>query len=214
MMKKKIVVLVSGNGSNLQAIIDACQRNQINGQVVAVISNQADAYSLIRAKQANIPSHVINHQSFANRAEFDHKVQQQIDQYQPDLIVLAGYMRILTADFVQHYIGKMLNIHPSLLPKYPGLHTHRKAIEAGEKEHGTTVHFVTEELDGGPIILQAKVPIFNNDTEQDVIDRVLTQEHNIYPLVIQWFCDDRLSMQDGHAYLDGKFITDLGFAED
>lgn len=213
-MKKKIVVLVSGNGSNLQAIIDACQSNQINGKVVAVISNQPNVYSLIRAKQANIPSHVINHKAFISREEFDDKVQQQIDCYQPDLIVLAGYMRILTADFVQHYAGKMLNIHPSLLPKYPGLHTHRRAIEAGDKEHGTTVHFVTEDLDGGPIILQAKVPIFDNDTEQDVTERVLTQEHRIYPLVVKWFCDNRLNMQDGKAYLDGKLISSAGYGED
>lgn len=211
---KKIVVLVSGNGSNLQAIIDACQSNQINGKVVAVISNQPNVYSLIRAKQANIPSHVINHKAFISREEFDDKVQQQIDCYQPDLIVLAGYMRILTADFVQHYAGKMLNIHPSLLPKYPGLHTHRRAIEAGDKEHGTTVHFVTEDLDGGPIILQAKVPIFDNDAEQDVIKRVLTQEHQIYPLVVKWFCDNRLNMQDGKAYLDGKLISSAGYGED
>ncbi|MBC9130123.1 phosphoribosylglycinamide formyltransferase [Frischella sp. Ac48] len=213
-MKKKIVVLVSGNGSNLQAIIDACQSNQINGKVVAVISNQPNVYSLIRAKQANIPSHVINHKAFISREEFDDKVQQQIDCYQPDLIVLAGYMRILTTDFVQHYAGKMLNIHPSLLPKYPGLHTHRRAIEAGDKEHGTTVHFVTEDLDGGPIILQAKVPIFDNDTEQDVTERVLTQEHRIYPLVVKWFCDNRLNMQDGKAYLDGKLISSAGYGED
>lgn len=213
-MKKKIVVLVSGNGSNLQAIIDACQSNQINGKVVAVISNQPNVYSLIRAKQANIPSHVINHKAFISREEFDDKVQQQIDCYQPDLIVLAGYMRILTADFVQHYAGKMLNIHPSLLPKYPGLHTHHRAIEAGDKEHGTTVHFVTEDLDGGPIILQAKVPIFDNDAEQDVIKRVLTQEHRIYPLVVKWFCDNRLNMQDGKAYLDGKLISPIGYGED
>lgn len=213
-MKKKIVVLVSGNGSNLQAIIDACQSNQINGKVVTVISNQPNVYSLIRAKQANIPSHVINHKAFISREEFDDKVQQQIDCYQPDLIVLAGYMRILTTDFVQHYAGKMLNIHPSLLPKYPGLHTHRRAIEAGDKEHGTTVHFVTEDLDGGPIILQAKVPIFDNDTEQDVTERVLTQEHRIYPLVVKWFCDNRLNMQDGKAYLDGKLISSAGYGED
>lgn len=211
---KKIVVLVSGNGTNLQAIIDACQSNQINGKVVAVISNQPNVYSLIRAKQANIPSHVINHKAFNSREEFDDKVQQQIDCYQPDLIVLAGYMRILTADFVQHYAGKMLNIHPSLLPKYPGLHTHRRAIEAGDKEHGTTVHFVTEDLDGGPIILQAKVPIFDNDAEQDVIKRVLNQEHQIYPLVVKWFCDNRLNMQDGKAYLDGKLISSAGYGED
>lgn len=213
-MKKRIIVLVSGNGSNLQAIINACQNNLINGKIVAVISNKPDVCSLIRAKQANIPSHVINHKEFATREAFDHQLQLQIEQYQPDLIVLAGYMRILTPHFVQHYSGKMLNIHPSLLPKYPGLNTHRRAMEAGDKEHGTTVHFVTDELDGGPIILQAKVPIFDNDEEQDIVERVLAQEHQIYPLVIKWFCDDRLTMINGRAYLDQTMIPKSGYAED
>ena len=212
-MKKRIIVLVSGNGSNLQAIINACQNNLINGKIVAVISNKPDVYSLMRAKQANIPSHVINHKEFATREAFDHQLQLQIEQYQPDLIVLAGYMRILTPHFVQHYSGKMLNIHPSLLPKYPGLNTHRRAMEAGDKEHGTTVHFVTDELDGGPIILQAKVPIFDNDEEQDIVERVLAQEHQIYPLVIKWFCDDRLTMINGRAYLDQTMIPKSGYAE-
>ena len=213
-MKKRIIVLVSGNGSNLQVIINACQNNLINGKIVAVISNKPDVYSLMRAKQANIPSHVINHKEFASREAFDHQLQLQIEQYQPDLIVLAGYMRILTPHFVQHYSGKMLNIHPSLLPKYPGLNTHRRAMEAGDKEHGTTVHFVTDELDGGPIILQAKVPIFDNDEEQDIVERVLAQEHQIYPLVIKWFCDDRLTMINGRAYLDQTMIPKSGYAED
>ncbi|WP_276893973.1 phosphoribosylglycinamide formyltransferase [Frischella perrara] len=213
-MKKRIIILVSGNGSNLQAIINACQNNLINGKIVAVISNKPDVYSLMRAKQANIPSHVINHKEFATREAFDHQLQLQIEQYQPDLIVLAGYMRILTPHFVQHYSGKMLNIHPSLLPKYPGLNTHRRAMEAGDKEHGTTVHFVTDELDGGPIILQAKVPIFDNDEEQDIVERVLAQEHQIYPLVIKWFCDDRLTMINGRAYLDQTMIPKSGYAED
>ena len=213
-MKKRIIVLVSGNGSNLQAIINACQNNLINGKIVAVISNKPDVYSLMRAKQANIPSHVINHKEFASREAFDHQLQLQIEEYQPDLIVLAGYMRILTPHFVQHYSGKMLNIHPSLLPKYPGLNTHRRAMEAGDKEHGTTVHFVTDELDGGPIILQAKVPIFDNDEEQNIVERVLAQEHQIYPLVIKWFCDDRLTMINGRAYLDQSMIPKSGYAED
>lgn len=211
---KNIVVLVSGSGSNLQAIIDACATKHINGNIVAVISNKPDVYALKRAKNSHIPTHVINHKEYLSREAFDQVVAKQIDVYQPDLIVLAGYMRILTPEFVKHYAGKMLNIHPSLLPKYPGLHTHKRAIEAGDQEHGTTVHFVTEELDGGPIILQAKVPIFADDTEQDVIDRVLVQEHQIYPLVIKWFCDNRLSMQQGKAYLDNKEIPLSGYGED
>lgn len=137
-----------------------------------------------------------------------------MDGYQPDLVVLAGFMRILTADFVKHYAGKMLNIHPSLLPKYPGLHTHRKAIENGDSEHGTSVHFVTEELDGGPVILQAKVPIFAEDSEEAVVERVKAQEHNIYPLVVQWFIDDRLVMKDNLAYLDGQCLPPQGYANE
>lgn len=211
---KKIVVLVSGSGSNLQAIIDACQSGRIKAQISAVISNKAKVYALERAKHANIPSHVINHQDYASRAEFDHKVAQQIDQYQPDLIVLAGYMRILTPEFVHRYANRMLNIHPSLLPKYSGLHTHRRAMEAGDKEHGTTVHFVTEELDGGPIVLQAKVPIFDNDEEHDVIERILTQEHQIYPLVIKWFIDNRLTLKENHVYLDGQLLSKQGYSSE
>lgn len=211
---KKIVVLVSGSGSNLQAIIDACQQHQINGQVVAVISNKAGVYALERASQANIPTHVISHHDYPSREIFDQAVATIIDTYHPDLIILAGYMRILTPDFVDHYSGKMLNIHPSLLPKYPGLHTHRRAIEAGDSEHGTTIHFVTQELDGGPIILQAKVPIFADDEEQDVIDRVLVQEHQIYPLVIKWFCDNRLKMLNDAAYLDDKRIPASGYGDE
>ena len=211
---KKIVVLVSGSGSNLQAIIDACQTSQINGRVVAVISNKANVYALERAQQANIPAHVINHLDYESREAFDQVMANQIDIYAPDLVVLAGYMRILTPKFVTHYLGRMLNIHPSLLPKYPGLHTHRRAIEAGDNEHGTTVHFVTEELDGGPIILQAKVPIFADDTEQNVVARVLSQEHAIYPLVVKWFCDERLTMQQGKAYLDNQAIPVNGYSND
>ncbi|WP_392563060.1 phosphoribosylglycinamide formyltransferase [Orbus sturtevantii] len=211
---KKIVILVSGSGSNLQAIIDACERQQIAGHIVAVISNKADAFALERAKLAHIPSHVISHLDYPSREQFDEAVAKKIAYYQPDLIVLAGYMRILTADFINRYAGKILNIHPSLLPKYPGLNTHHRAIVSGDKEHGTTVHFVTKELDGGPIILQAKVPIFSDDKEQDVIDRVLTQEHQIYPLVIKWFCSDRLIMLNDKAYLDKQEIAAGGYGSD
>ncbi|BET97207.1 phosphoribosylglycinamide formyltransferase [Xenorhabdus taiwanensis] len=209
---RKIVVLVSGNGSNLQSIIDACQQNRINGYVAAVFSNNADAYGLQRAEQADIPAHFINPKAYADRTSYDIALLTAIDQYNPDLVVLAGYMRILSPGFVQHYYGRLLNIHPSLLPKYPGLHTHRKAIENGDKEHGTSVHFVTEELDGGPIILQAKVPIFVGDKEEEVIGRVQTQEHNIYPLVIGWFLDQRLLMEGNNAIMDGKVLPPQGYA--
>ncbi|NHB86815.1 phosphoribosylglycinamide formyltransferase [Photorhabdus tasmaniensis] len=209
---KNIVVLISGNGSNLQAVIDACQQNKIRGQICAVFSNTADAYGLRRAKQAAIPAHVVSPKNYADRQTYDQSLKHAIDQYQPDLVVLAGYMRILTPDFVQHYFGRLLNIHPSLLPKYPGLHTHRKAMENGDTEHGTSVHFVTEELDGGPVILQAKVPIFANDQESEVIKRVQTQEHDIYPLVINWFVEGRLSMVNGKAHLDGNILPPQGYA--
>lgn len=211
---KKIVVLVSGNGSNLQSIIDSCQQNRINGSISAVFSNNADAYGLKRAEQANIPAHFIDPKGYADRTSYDIALLKAIDQYQPDLVVLAGYMRILSPDFVLHYHGRLLNIHPSLLPKYPGLHTHQKAIANGDKEHGTSIHFVTEELDGGPIILQAKVPIFDGDKEEDVIGRVQTQEHNIYPLVIGWFLNGRLAMAGNTAVMDGKILPPQGYASE
>ncbi|MDX7991302.1 phosphoribosylglycinamide formyltransferase [Xenorhabdus littoralis] len=211
---KKIVVLVSGNGSNLQSIIDACQQNRINGHISAVFSNNADAYGLQRAEQAGISAHFLDPKAYADRISYDIALLKAIDQYEPDLVVLAGYMRILSPDFVQHYQGRLLNIHPSLLPKYPGLHTHRKAIENGDKEHGTSIHFVTEELDGGPVILQAKVPIFEGDEEEDVISRIQIQEHTIYPLVIGWFLNGRLVMEGNTALIDGKVLPPQGYASE
>ncbi|NJD85349.1 phosphoribosylglycinamide formyltransferase [Candidatus Erwinia dacicola] len=209
---KRIVVLVSGNGSNLQAILDACQQGRINGSVAAVFSNKAEAFGLKRARAAEVPAHALAAAQFADRAAFDHQLMLEIDAYAPDLVVLAGCMRILSAEFVQRYAGRMLNIHPSLLPKYPGLHTHRQAIENGDEEHGTSVHFVTEELDGGPVILQAKVPVFSDDSEEDVTARVQHQEHAIYPLVVSWFVDDRLTMRQGAAWLDGQQLPVEGHA--
>ncbi|CAM6375459.1 TPA: phosphoribosylglycinamide formyltransferase [Escherichia fergusonii] len=209
-----IVVLISGNGSNLQAIIDACKVNKIKGTVRAVFSNKADAFGLERAREAGIPTHVLSANDFANRDAFDKQLIAEIDNYTPDVVVLAGFMRILSPTFVEHYAEKLLNIHPSLLPKYPGLHTHRQALENGDKEHGTSVHFVTDELDGGPVILQARVPVFASDTEDDVTARVQTQEHAIYPLVISWFVDGRLKMRDNAAWLDGKRLPPQGYAAD
>ncbi|KWW06535.1 phosphoribosylglycinamide formyltransferase [Escherichia fergusonii] len=209
-----IVVLISGNGSNLQAIIDACKVNKIKGTVRAVFSNKADAFGLERAREAGIPTHVLSANDFANRDAFDKQLIAEIDNYTPDVVVLAGFMRILSPTFVEHYAEKLLNIHPSLLPKYPGLHTHRQALENGDKEHGTSVHFVTDELDGGPVILQARVPVFAGDTEDDVTARVQTQEHAIYPLVISWFVDGRLKMRDNTAWLDGKRLPPQGYAAD
>ena len=211
---KKIVVLVSGQGSNLQALIDACQQGRIAANIVAVFSNKAQAYGLQRAADAGIAAHALDASDFADREAFDAALAAAIDQYQPDLVVLAGYMRILSSAFVQHYAGRMLNIHPSLLPKYPGLHTHKQAIDNGDSEHGTSVHFVTEQLDGGPVILQAKVPIFPGDEEDEVIERVQTQEHRIYPLVVNWFIAGRLAMSDNAAWLDGERLPAQGHAAD
>lgn len=211
---KKLVVLISGNGSNLQSILDACESGRINGSVAAVFSNKASAYGLTRAQQASVPAHVLSAQDFADRDAFDRQLMQQIDAYAPDLVVLAGYMRILSPAFVAHYHDRLLNIHPSLLPKYPGLHTHRQALANGDAEHGTSVHFVTDELDGGPIILQARVPVFADDDETEISARVQHQEHAIYPLVISWFVEGRLQMRAGKAWLDGEPLPPEGYAHD
>ena len=211
---KRIVVLVSGEGSNLQALIDACQQGRINAQISAVFSNKSAAYGLERARLADIPAQALDVKAYEDRAAFDIALADAIEAYQPDLVVLAGYMRILTADFVQRFAGRMINIHPSLLPKYPGLHTHRQAIENQDTEHGTSVHFVTEQLDGGPVILQAKVPVFSDDSEDDLVARVQTQEHNIYPLVVSWFVEGRLSLKNDRALLDNNPLPVQGYAAD
>lgn len=211
---KSIVVLISGSGSNLQAVLDNCASGFIAGRVSAVISNKADAYGLERARLANVPAFVLDHKQFADRASYDAALMQLIDQQQADLVVLAGFMRILTAEFVGHYQGRLLNIHPSLLPKYQGLNTHQRALDAGDKEHGCSVHFVTAELDGGPVVLQAKVPIFPEDDAAAVAARVHEQEHRVYPLVIRWFCLDRLQQQHDKALLDGQILSPHGYADD
>lgn len=211
---KHIVVLISGNGSNLQAIIDACQQQRINGTISAVFSNKPNAYGLERAREANIPAHALMPADFDGREDYDRELMRQIDAYAPDLVVLAGYMRILSPAFVSHYAGRLINIHPSLLPKYPGLYTHRQVLENGDEEHGTSVHFVTDELDGGPVILQARVPVFEGDDEEIVTARVQHQEHAIYPLVVSWFVEGRLEMRAGKAWLDGMALPAQGYAAD
>ncbi|MCH1932011.1 phosphoribosylglycinamide formyltransferase [Shewanella sp. A25] len=209
----RVVVLISGNGGNLQAIIDGCDDN-LQANVVGVISNNPDAYGLVRAHHSELDtSCVIAHQG-ESRAEYDARLTATIEKYQPDLIVLAGFMRILTDEFVNRYLGRMINIHPSLLPKFPGLKTHQRAIDAKETEHGASVHFVTPELDAGPVILQAKVPVYEEDTAEILAARVHEQEHAIYPLVVKWFSHQRLKMQDGNAYLDGNLIGPSGYAPD
>lgn len=202
-----IVVLISGNGSNLQAIIDSVQNGAIDGRVSAVISNKPGVYGLERATRANIPAIAIDHTQFASRSDFEQALIQTIDQYQPDLVVLAGFMRILSSEFVQHYLGTMLNIHPSLLPKYPGLDTHKRVLENGDKEHGTSVHFVTAELDGGPIIAQRSIHVTADDTEQTLQQKIQQQEHKLYPEVVSWFCSGRLQFKDGQAWLDQQPVS-------
>ncbi|EIJ33169.1 phosphoribosylglycinamide formyltransferase [Thiothrix nivea] len=201
-----LVVLISGNGSNLQAIIEAIRAGRIAARVAAVISNRVDAYGLQRAADAGIPTETLDHTAFASREAFDQALQERVDSFHPDLVVLAGFMRIFTPGFVQHFAGRMLNIHPSLLPLYKGIHTHRRVLEDGGNEHGVSVHFVTPELDGGPVIMQAKVPVLPSDTEERLAQRVHVQEHVIYPRVVKWFVEGRLKLENGQALLDGKIL--------
>ncbi|NBI12698.1 phosphoribosylglycinamide formyltransferase [[Haemophilus] felis] len=211
---KRIVVLISGQGANLQAIIEACSVGVIPAQIVSVISNKSEAFGLQRAQQANIHTRVFLRKDFANNQAMDQHIAEYIESLNVDLIVLAGYMKILSAAFTQRFAGKILNIHPSLLPKYPGLNTYQQALEAGDKEHGTTVHFVNEEVDGGAIVLQAKVPIFSDDSLMEIEERVKEQELRIYPLVIKWFVEERLQLKEGQAYLDGNLLPKQGYASE
>ncbi|WP_456373275.1 phosphoribosylglycinamide formyltransferase [Thiolapillus sp.] len=207
MSRLPIVVLISGGGTNLQAILDAAKAD-LPVEIRAVISNQPNAYGLQRAQQAGVATAVLDHREFDSREQFDQALADLIDQYQPGLVLLAGFMRILTPEFVRHYRGRMLNIHPSLLPKFQGLHTHQRALEASEKEHGASIHFVTEELDGGPLILQARVPVLPGDSAEELAARVLEKEHQIYPLAVRWFAEGRLALNDaGQVVLDGKPLS-------
>ncbi|MBQ4835421.1 phosphoribosylglycinamide formyltransferase [Pseudoalteromonas luteoviolacea] len=210
MAPTRIVVLISGSGSNLQAIIDHCQAGNINGEIVSVISNKGDAYGLVRADKANINTHVLSHKDFDSREAYDEQLAKLIDSCNPDLVVLAGFMRILTSGLVQKFKGKMLNIHPSLLPKYQGLNTHQRAIDANDAYHGASVHFVTEELDGGPVVVQAKVAILPDDTAETLAKRVHEQEHVIYPLVVKWFSEHRLTMEADYAVFDKQPLPAQG----
>jgi len=200
----QLVVLISGSGSNLQAFIDASKNGSLDADIAAVISNKAGVMGLERADNAGIANEVIDHKQFADRESFDAELADRIESYKPDLVILAGFMRILTPEFVDRFAGRIMNIHPSLLPKYPGLHTHKRAIEAGDTTAGVTVHFVTSELDGGPAIIQAEVPILPGDDEDTLASRVLVQEHQIYPLAAQWFCEGKLSLNDGTPELNGE----------
>ena len=196
---KNIVILISGRGSNMEAIVRALEAERWPARIAAVISNKPDAKGLAFAQAHGIPTAVVPSKEFASREAFDAVLQKTIDGYQADLVVLAGFMRILTAPFVAHYAGRMLNIHPSLLPLFPGLHTHRQALEAGVLEHGATVHFVTAELDHGPAVLQARINVLPGDTETSLAERLLEQEHLIYPQAVRLFVEDRLNIVDGEV---------------
>lgn len=208
--KKRVVVLISGSGSNLQSFINASADGSLNASIVAVISNRAGVKGLERAADAGIPNITLDHNSFESRAEFDQALGDVIESFSPDLIILAGFMRILTPQFVNRYLGQLMNIHPSLLPKYPGLNTHQRAIDAGDSEAGATVHFVTPELDGGPAIVQAQVPVLENDTADALASRVLEHEHQMYPLAAEWFCQDRLKLIDEGVLFDNELLPAQG----
>lgn len=207
---KNIVILISGRGSNMEAVVRAAQAEQWPARIAAVISNRADAGGLQFAASHGIPTAVVSNKDYPSREAFDAALQAEIDRFQPDLVVLAGFMRILSGDFVRHYQGRLLNIHPSLLPKYKGLHTHRRALEAGDAEHGCSVHFVTEELDGGPLVVQAVVPVASDDTVESLAQRVHRQEHLIYPLAVRWYAEGRLRLGEHGALLDGQPLAASG----
>ena len=192
---KNIVVLISGNGSNLQAVIDACENQSIDGKISAVFSNKADAYGLERATQSGIDAHSVNPKEFESRELFDLALMAEIDKYQPDLIILAGYMRILSEEFVRHYMGRMINIHPSLLPSFPGLEAWKQALEYGVKYTGCTVHFVDQGIDTGAIILQETVPVMDDDTPQSLHARIQDAEHHLYPAAVGLAVEGRLEVR-------------------
>ena len=203
-----VVALISGNGNNLQALIDASSHS---GYTIShVISNNPSAFGLERAKRCEISSSVLNHRDFGTRGDFDRALQRAIDDQSPDLVVLAGFMRILGPEIVKNFSGRMLNIHPSLLPKYPGINTHQRVLDAGDHEHGATVHFVTEELDGGPLVAQDRIPVSANETAQELAARVLIREQQLYPAVVSWFASGRLYLQNDRAVMDGAKLPREG----
>ena len=198
---KNIVILISGRGSNMEALIAARDAGQLPVNIAAVISNRPDAKGLETAARAGITAHFIDHKTFAGREAFDAALAECIDQFSPDLVVLAGFMRILSEGFVRHYAGRLMNIHPSLLPSFPGLHTHQRALEEGVRIHGCTVHFVTPTLDHGPVIIQAAIPVLDGDTEESLAARILVQEHKVYPRAVRWFAEDKLTLENGRVRL-------------
>jgi phosphoribosylglycinamide formyltransferase-1 len=203
-----IVVLISGNGTNLQSIIDQIEQGRIPARITAVISNKGNAFGLQRAERAGIPAEVIDHRRFASREEFDRRLMERIDAHKPDLVVLAGFMRILTDEFVEHYNGRMINIHPSLLPKHRGLNTHQRALDEGDRVHGASVHYVVPELDSGPVILQAEVPVFDDDDAEQLAERVHRVEHIIYPESVRRIAEGRVELKDNIVLVDGRPATE------
>ncbi|WP_370293272.1 phosphoribosylglycinamide formyltransferase [Thalassolituus sp.] len=208
--KTRIVILISGSGSNMTAIADEISRGSMDAEVSAVICNVPEAAGIQKARDRDLETQVIDHRNFTSREEFDLNLMRAIDDYSPDLIVLAGFMRILTPDFVRRYEGRMLNIHPSLLPAYQGLHTHQRALDAGDRKHGVTVHFVTEILDDGPNVIQAVVPVLDGDDATSLQKRVQLQEHIIYPIAVKWFVEGRLTMVGNTALMDGQPLPVTG----
>lgn len=200
----RIVVLVSGDGSNLQALIDSCHSGRIRAQIVGVISNEPNAYALERARLANIPTQVVNHREYADRASFEVEVTRVIQEWKAELILLAGFMRVLTPAFVNRYSGQMINIHPSLLPAYRGLNTHTRVLETGDRMHGCSIHFVTSDLDAGAVIAQAVTNVLPTDDLPTLTKKVLALEHHLYPLVVAWIAAGRIAMLGNKVYLDGQ----------
>lgn len=206
--KLRAVVLISGGGSNLQAFIDQIENDDLPLEISLVLSNVADAYGLQRADQAGIASACIDHRAFESRLEFDRALMAAIDEHAPGLVILAGFMRILTREFVEHYSERLINIHPSLLPKYPGTNTHQRVLDAGDRWHGASIHFVVPEVDAGPIILQGRIAVNANDTPEDLQQRIHKIEHKLYPLAARWFAQQRLFIKNGQVLLDGETSTE------
>ena len=208
--RRRLAILISGRGSNLQAFIDAFPAGSLDGDIALVVSNNPDAPGLAKAAAAGIATACVDHRDYGTREDFDAALASTVTAAEPDVVVLAGFMRILTSVFLTPFTGRLLNVHPSLLPKYPGLNTHQRALDAGDSEAGVTVHFVTQELDGGPPVLQARVPVDSGDTAETLAEKVLAEEHVIYPLAARWFLQGRLALTQEGAVLDGKPIPPTG----
>lgn len=208
--KPGLAILISGRGSNLQAFIDACASGELKAHISVVISNNPGAAGLQRAANAGLATCCVNHRDYDSREAFDQALVNTLDEYAVDLVILAGFMRILTPVFLEPFAGKLMNIHPSLLPKYPGLHTHQRALDAGDEEAGVTVHFVTQELDGGPPVLQARVQVTGDDNAESLAARVIVLEHIIYPIAVRWFVQGRLSLTARGAVFDQEVIPPGG----